>query len=108
MILDTDIGDDIDDSWALGLLLKSPELDPKLVVGEYGRASYRAKLITKFLDATGRADVPVGVGVESPPTGEGGLATWIKDFNLDQYRGRVSRAGCPCHHRHDHAIGGTR
>ncbi len=34
VILDTDIGGDIDDTWALGLLLKSPELDLKLVVGD--------------------------------------------------------------------------
>ena len=42
VILDTDIGDDIDDTWALALLLKSPELDLKLVVGDYGEAQYRA------------------------------------------------------------------
>src|SRR5436190_21695349 len=36
VILATDIGDDIDDTWALGLLLKSPELDLKLAVGDYG------------------------------------------------------------------------
>ena len=27
VILDSDIGDDIDDTWALGLLLRSPELE---------------------------------------------------------------------------------
>jgi inosine-uridine nucleoside N-ribohydrolase len=37
VILNTDIGDDIDDTWALGLLLKCPELDVKLVVGDFGR-----------------------------------------------------------------------
>jgi len=31
VILDTDIGIDIDDTWALGLLLKCPELDVKLI-----------------------------------------------------------------------------
>ena len=31
VILDTDIGGDIDDTWALVMLLKSPELDPKLI-----------------------------------------------------------------------------
>ena len=31
VILDTDIGGDIDDTWALAMLLKSPELDLKLV-----------------------------------------------------------------------------
>ena len=34
VILDTDIGDDIDDTWALALLLKSPELEVKLVAAD--------------------------------------------------------------------------
>jgi hypothetical protein len=49
VILDTDIGDDIDDTWALGLLLQSPEFDVRLVVGDQGKNLYRAKLIAKFL-----------------------------------------------------------
>ena len=32
VILDTDIGSDIDDTWALAMMLKSPELDVKLIV----------------------------------------------------------------------------
>jgi inosine-uridine nucleoside N-ribohydrolase len=32
VILDTDIGGDIDDAWALALILKSPELDLKMLV----------------------------------------------------------------------------
>mgnify|MGYP006308749897 CR=1 FL=1 len=36
VILDTDIGDDIDDTWALAMLLQSPELDLDLVVADTG------------------------------------------------------------------------
>jgi len=93
VILDTDIGDDIDDTWALGLLLKSPEFDVKLVVGEYGKTEYRAKLIAKFLERAGRADVGVGVGMKSGPDGEGQLSEWVKDYNLDRYPGKVHRDG---------------
>src|SRR5471030_1364820 len=50
VILDTDIGDDIDDTWALVLLLKSPVLDLKLVVGDYGESQYRARLLAKLLE----------------------------------------------------------
>lgn len=32
VVLATDIGGDIDDTWALALILKSPELDLKLAV----------------------------------------------------------------------------
>lgn len=48
VIMNTDIGDDMDDTWSLGLLLKSPELDLKLVVGDQERPEYRAKLLAKF------------------------------------------------------------
>ena len=41
VILDTDIGNDIDDTWALGQLLNSPELDLKLVLTSTGRKCIR-------------------------------------------------------------------
>jgi inosine-uridine nucleoside N-ribohydrolase len=93
VILATDIGDDIDDTWALGLALKSPELDLKLVVGEYGKAEYRAKLIAKFLQTVGRSDIPVGVGLDGEPHGEGNQAAWVKDYELNSYPGKVRRDG---------------
>jgi hypothetical protein len=52
VILDTDIGDDIDDTWALGFLLRCPELELKLVVGDNGKAEYRARLLAKFSNRT--------------------------------------------------------
>ena len=93
VILDTDIGDDIDDTWALALLLKSPELDLKLVVGDYGRAQYRARLLAKFLDRAGRSDVPVGVGLDIAPRGNGRQSEWIKDYDLKSYPGKVRADG---------------
>ena len=44
MILDTDIGGDIDDTWALAMLLKSPELDQEPDDG-YTLLDRSAKLI---------------------------------------------------------------
>src|SRR5512140_2916113 len=89
VILDSDIGDDIDDTWALGLLLKSPELDLKLVVGEYGKRQYRAKLLAKLLQAMGRGKVPIGMGMDGEPKGEGPQAAWVADYDLGSYRGKV-------------------
>jgi inosine-uridine nucleoside N-ribohydrolase len=40
VILDTDIGSDVDDTWALAMLLGCPELDPKLVVTANGDTTY--------------------------------------------------------------------
>lgn len=94
VILDTDIGDDIDDTWALGLLLGCPELDVKLVVGDYGRPQYRARLIAKLLQAWGRTDIPVGVGIEV--AGVGGVESqgkWVGDYDLKSYPGTVHTDG---------------
>ena len=93
VILDTDIGDDIDDTWALALLLKSPELDLKLVVGDYGKAPYRAQLLAKFLERAGRSDVPVGIGLDEAPRGDGRQAAWIRDYDLKSYSGKVFANG---------------
>jgi len=92
VILDTDIGDDIDDTWALALLLKSPELDLKLVVGDWGKPAYRAKLLARFLTAAGRTDVAVGVGINGP-TGTGPLAKWVENYDLKSYPGHVAPDG---------------
>ncbi len=93
VILDTDIGDDIDDTWALALLLQSPELDLKLVVGDYGKAQSRAKLLAKFLERAGRSDVPVGVGLDVAPKGDGRQAGWVKDYDLKLYPGKICADG---------------
>lgn len=93
VILDTDFGDDIDDTWALGLLLKSPELDLKLVVGDYGRAQYRSRLIAKFLQTVGRADIPVGVGLDLKPDGQGAQKGWLGDYDIASYPGKVLTNG---------------
>ena len=47
VILDTDIGDDIDDTWALLMLLREPSLDLKLAVGDFGNPLYRARLLAQ-------------------------------------------------------------
>jgi len=93
VILDTDIGGDIDDTWALGLLLKSPELDVRLVVGDYGCARYRAKLLAKFLQTVGRTDIPVGVGLDTLKVDAGPQFEWVKDYDLDTYPGKVYQDG---------------
>ena len=93
VILTTDIGDDIDDTWALGFLLKSPELDLKLVVGDYGKSQYRAKLLARFLQTVQHASVPIGLGMDIEPRGEGPQAPWLKGYDLGSYPGKVHQDG---------------
>ena len=62
VIFDTDIGDDIDDAYALGLLLRSPEVQVVGVTTAFQDTHLRARLVTRFLNAAGRSDVPVYEG----------------------------------------------
>jgi inosine-uridine nucleoside N-ribohydrolase len=92
VILDTDIGDDIDDTWALAMLLKCPQLDVKLVTTTNGKSVYRAKLIAKLLAVANRSDVPVGMGAGGRD-GDGRQQPWVKDFALAGYKGKVHEDG---------------
>jgi len=92
VILDTDIGYDIDDTWALALLLKSPEVDLKLVVSDTHDTTYSAKLLAKFLTVAGRTDVPVGVGIKQDDEA-GGQTPWVEGYDLASYPGPVHRDG---------------
>ena len=62
VILDTDIGTDIDDAWALGYALKSPTFELLGVTVTDGDTTARARLACKLLQRLGRTDVPVAVG----------------------------------------------
>jgi purine nucleosidase len=66
VIFDTDIGDDIDDAYALGFLLRSPEVQVLGVTTAFEDTHLRARLATRFLNAAGRGEVPV---YEGPKTG---------------------------------------
>jgi len=92
VILDTDMGDDIDDTWALAYLLKSPQFDLKLVTTTFGKASYRARLVAKLLTVAQRTDVAVGLGAGGLDGGDKILG-WINDFPLTAYKGSVHQDG---------------
>jgi len=67
VILDTDIGDDIDDAFALALALRSPELQILGFTTTFGDTETRAKLLDRFIAEVGRPDIPVAAGAPTPP-----------------------------------------
>jgi purine nucleosidase len=67
VILDTDIGDDIDDAFALALALRSSELQIIGITTTFGDTETRAKLLDRFLAEVGRREIPVAAGAPSPP-----------------------------------------
>lgn len=66
VIIDTDIGDDVDDALALAFALSSPELDILAVTTVHGRVDIRAKLASKILKTYGKPNIPVAMGVRKP------------------------------------------
>lgn len=62
VIFDTDIGDDIDDAYALSLLASHPNVHLLGVTTAFGQTSERAELAAKLLQVIGRKDVPVHAG----------------------------------------------
>ena len=92
VILDTDIGSDIDDTWALALLLKSPELDLKLVLTDTGNTTYRAQVAAKVLQAAGRTDIPIGIGLHTYDE-TGAQEPWVAGYTLDAYPGPIHADG---------------
>jgi purine nucleosidase len=101
IIIDTDIGTDIDDAFAVGLALHSPEFKILGVTSAWGDTHLRARLLTRFLRETGRPDIPIAMGIPKQPPGkleilsqapyaEGGPANLqypnAVDFLLEQIR----------------------
>jgi purine nucleosidase len=62
VILDTDIGTDVDDCLALTVLLTAPEVQLDAVTGVYGDVHLRGRMVKKLLRLAGRDDVPVMAG----------------------------------------------
>jgi inosine-uridine nucleoside N-ribohydrolase len=65
IIIDTDIGDDIDDAFAVALALRSPEMQILGITTTFGDTETRAKLVDRMLGEAGRPDISVAVGVHT-------------------------------------------
>jgi purine nucleosidase len=99
VIIDTDIGDDIDDAFAIALALKSPDLEILGIATTFGDTEARAKIVDRLLGEAGRSDIPVLAGTPTKTTnvmnqkryGEGGHFGKAShpdaaDFILEQIR----------------------
>jgi inosine-uridine nucleoside N-ribohydrolase len=66
ILLDTDIGTDVDDAIALALAVASPEVDLRAVTVVSGDVGRRAQIAKKLLALAGHDTVPVAAGVRDP------------------------------------------
>nr|WP_136249754.1 nucleoside hydrolase [Ningiella ruwaisensis] len=94
-VLCTDIGSDIDDTWALAHILRVPQLDFKMVLTETGEAEYRALVTAKMLEAARRTDVEIALGrdfgvMRDEHRHQG---PWVKNYDLEQFPGTIHKEG---------------
>src|SRR6187431_2858245 len=62
IIIDADLGDDIDDAFAIGLALSSPEFEILGFSAGFGDTQTRVKMFDRMLGELGRGDIPVAMG----------------------------------------------
>lgn len=79
LILDTDIGGDIDDALALAFAVRHPDIDLRAVTTVADDTVRRGWWARKILQVAGRDDVEVaaGVGWDDPPVGR--ISAWPHD-----------------------------
>jgi inosine-uridine nucleoside N-ribohydrolase len=66
VIIDTDVGDDIDDAFALALALQDPALKVLGITTAWGDTRTRTLLVRRLLATLGRTDVVVAEGPRTP------------------------------------------
>src|SRR5436190_20600183 len=74
IILDTDIGTDLDDAYALVLAARSPQLHLLAVTTVYGQVDVRSAIARKLLLLMGEDKIPVASG--RPEALDGHKAAW--------------------------------
>ena len=92
IIIDTDIGGDIDDAFAVALALNSSELQILGISSTTGDTMLRARLLSRLLKEAGRSDIPVAVGIAKNPEHGAGLTQrpYAEEWPSDQkYPGAV-------------------
>jgi purine nucleosidase len=99
VIIDTDIGDDVDDAFALALALSAHHLQILGITAAWGDTDLRARLVERLLQQTGHQQIPVAAGPKTKPATPFTQAAWAEafpepangwpqavDFILDQIR----------------------
>ena len=76
LVLDTDIGTDVDDALALAFALRHPDIELSAVTTVSGDPAARARIAAKLLHLGGREDIEVAAGCGDPPT-EDGRSGWM-------------------------------
>merc|ERR1719181_300405 len=99
VIVDTDIGRDMDDSWALAFVLGRPDVfDVRLILTSTFDTRGKAQIVAKHVHAAHRTDIDIGIGEPTPFNSSikgvpgcrvGPMYPWASSYNLSAYPGRI-------------------
>ena len=87
VILDTDIGDDVDDAFALALVLRSPEIELLGVTTAWGDTELRARLAERFLKETAAPPIPVLAVIKTKSAAQFSQERWARDSSRFENKG---------------------
>lgn len=90
ILIDTDIGGDVDDALALAMALNTPSLQIVGITNVYLANAWRSGVTKKLLQTYGREDIPVCTGAEKPLIGwwdESRIPNSSPDYG--EYRGEA-------------------
>lgn len=93
VIIDTDIGSFLDDSFAIVYAAQSEKLDIKLIVTTSDDTTARAKVTAKLMKLLDRDDVPIGIGLKNDNKTHQYLTDWGAEEDLSAYKGGVFQDG---------------
>jgi len=79
IILDTDVGDDIDDAFALALALRSPEIELVGISTVWGDTALRARLANRLVQEGGGRRIPVVPGLPTESKSNFTQRQWASD-----------------------------
>jgi inosine-uridine nucleoside N-ribohydrolase len=79
IIIDTDIGDDIDDVFAVDLALVSPELNILGISAAWGDTALRGRMLDRIMCETGRTGIPIQIGIPTKSSTAFSQAPWAKE-----------------------------
>lgn len=88
IIIDTDIGYDIADTWALNFMLSTNLFDVKLISVTHGDIDYQVALVAKILKLLNKEYIPIVRGVGNL-NNQYPQKRWLEDFDLKEYNGVI-------------------
>lgn len=95
ILIDTDIGGDVDDALALAMALNTPDIEIVGITNVYLANAWRAGVTKQLLKVYGREDIPVCTGAEKPLIGwwdESRIPNSSPDYG--EYRGQTLPHAC--------------